>query len=438
MKTIKTTLAIATLVLASAVAQAQTSTVSLFLTENSNNPTQTHIPLIIGFDSDGANQLAVPDSSDVNTPGYYNTEMFPFTLSSDSFSITTYDSRPNLTSHVTIPFGVLSKDTGDVKIYAVLSSTFAAPTPGYAWIENTLTGEHFNLLDTIKLDIVDNRRYNAQFLLHIGLPVSNITTAETCDGMDDGSLHVQGMNYPGFTHELTFNGSPVHNSVVAGIDTLVQGLAPGNYVSVVRIFGVPVDSSDITIVAAPTLIADFSADYNTIVENDTVNLFDNSTNALTYLWDFGDGDSVTTAGDVMHQYTIAGNYMVTLTVVDANGCTASNFDFIQVDTCSTASSTGGHGHGSMGDVGAGNPNLGSALEAFRNTTRFTVNNTRLMVDLSEEISSTVTIISANGTVIANEKQNDSVATYELPSTGIYIVTVVYSNGTSNSTTVLAQ
>jgi PKD repeat protein len=436
MKTL-TTLAIATLVLASVAAQAQTSIVKIFLTENSNDPAQAHNPVVIGLSPGGNNNLAYPDAGNAATIGNYNHEMFPFTRSADDFEIVTYDARQELTTHITVPFGILSKDTGNVKVYAALTSSGGAVVPGYAWIENINTGEHFNLLDTVKLDVAENTDFLAEYVIHIGLPVSNAVTNETCYQANDGSLHVQGHNTPGFTHELTLNGVLLYNTVVSGTDTLVNGLAAGNYVSVVRILGVPVDSSDITIAGAPTLIADFYADFNIIQENDTVNFFDNTTNAYNYSWNFGDGDSTTTPGNVMHRYTTAGNYMVTLTIVDENGCTASNFDFIQVDP-GTASSNGNHGGGSIGDVGANNPNLGSAIESFRNTTRFTVNNGRLMVNISEETFPTVTIVSANGTVIANEKQNDSVSSYELPATGMYIVTIVYSDGQSQSTAIFAQ
>lgn len=53
----------------------------------------------------------------------------------------------------------------------------------------------------------------------------------------------------------------------------------------------------------------------------TVTFFDNSINASTYLWDFGDGNTSTSANP-SHSYAATGNYTVTLTIVDnVSGCT---------------------------------------------------------------------------------------------------------------------
>ncbi len=48
-------------------------------------------------------------------------------------------------------------------------------------------------------------------------------------------------------------------------------------------------------------------------------------NSITYwLWDFGDGSTLSTGGTVSHIYAHAGGYSVKLTVKDAGGCTASS------------------------------------------------------------------------------------------------------------------
>lgn len=53
----------------------------------------------------------------------------------------------------------------------------------------------------------------------------------------------------------------------------------------------------------------------------TVTFTDNSLNAVTYLWDFGDGSAGSTvANPPPHTYTTPGNYTVTLVVTNPDGC----------------------------------------------------------------------------------------------------------------------
>lgn len=52
----------------------------------------------------------------------------------------------------------------------------------------------------------------------------------------------------------------------------------------------------------------------------TVNFTDGSSNAVSWLWDFGDGNTDTTANP-SHVYTASGTYQVSLVVTGSNGCT---------------------------------------------------------------------------------------------------------------------
>ena len=50
-----------------------------------------------------------------------------------------------------------------------------------------------------------------------------------------------------------------------------------------------------------------------------ISLRDMSTQANTYYWDFGDGDTSTTQSP-LHTFLVPNNYNVCLTVTDSNGC----------------------------------------------------------------------------------------------------------------------
>lgn len=442
MKTLKITLASLLIALISFTAAAQpTSYVKIFLAENSNDSAQVHAPLILAFNNQGDHNLAFPDAGNASYFGQYNNRMFPFTNSADGQLISNYDARPECTTYMAIPFGILSKDSGTVKIIAQYATNDTnAILPAFVWIEQISTGEKHSILDSVKLRVGPNINYATDFILHIGPATVNTSTNELCYGSNDGTLHVQGPNAAGFTHELTFNGSPLYNSVVSGFDTLVTGLAPGSYVSVVRINGIPVDSSDVEIYAGATLIADFILDYNTVTEGDTVNFTDYSSGGTTYAWDFGDGHTSTTVGNDFHQYITSGSYTVTLQITDANGCTASNFDYVDVQPIGTGTggpSSGGHGN-DFGGVGTDAPSGVNNAQQFRNTTSFATMNGRITVNNTEESIVHVTIVSMNGTVIVNEQQTESMSAYNVPAAGCYVVSVVNADGSVTSTTLLVQ
>jgi len=58
---------------------------------------------------------------------------------------------------------------------------------------------------------------------------------------------------------------------------------------------------------------------NTLWESDELLLTNNSVNAVTYHWDFGNGDTSTEANPTYNKYKMHGPFSVTLTVTDALG-----------------------------------------------------------------------------------------------------------------------
>lgn len=55
----------------------------------------------------------------------------------------------------------------------------------------------------------------------------------------------------------------------------------------------------------------------------TVSFADNSSDAILYIWDFGDGSPVSNAQNPVHTYAQPGSYTVTLTAVSSGGCSGS-------------------------------------------------------------------------------------------------------------------
>jgi len=82
------------------------------------------------------------------------------------------------------------------------------------------------------------------------------------------------------------------------------------------------DSTFLNITVLDTAIANFS---NLYMGLGAYQFTDSSTNAVTWLWDFGDGSSTSTTQNPTHTYTTAGSYQVCLTASDTNGCNTNMF-----------------------------------------------------------------------------------------------------------------
>ncbi|MBK9046013.1 MAG: PKD domain-containing protein [Bacteroidetes bacterium] len=80
------------------------------------------------------------------------------------------------------------------------------------------------------------------------------------------------------------------------------------------------DTATATIVVDPSPVAIAQADVTTGCSPLTVNFSEASTDAVSYIWNFGDG-STSTSQTPSHTYTTGGSYTVTLIVTSATGCT---------------------------------------------------------------------------------------------------------------------
>ena len=70
------------------------------------------------------------------------------------------------------------------------------------------------------------------------------------------------------------------------------------------------------------------------VTHDTVNFYDNSTNAMSWSWDFGDSTTSTDQNPI-HKYDAIGSYHVCLIITDDGECTDTLCKTILVSTCMT-------------------------------------------------------------------------------------------------------
>ncbi|MBN2681760.1 MAG: PKD domain-containing protein [Bacteroidales bacterium] len=78
----------------------------------------------------------------------------------------------------------------------------------------------------------------------------------------------------------------------------------------------------------PPPVADFL--YSPDCADDLVAFTDNSTPAASWLWVFGNGNTSTSQTPINQTYPMAGDYEVSLSITDANGCSAQKFDTITI------------------------------------------------------------------------------------------------------------
>ena len=124
---------------------------------------------------------------------------------------------------------------------------------------------------------------------------------------------------------ITNDSNPVHTYVTPGeydisltIVTTDGCAASQNVNNVVTVFGFPV--------------ADFFQSADEVPEFlPSVTFTDNSTDAVTWQWDFGDGSSVLDITQPTHEYADSGTYQVRLIVMNNGGCIDTTYGIIRVE-----------------------------------------------------------------------------------------------------------
>lgn len=93
-------------------------------------------------------------------------------------------------------------------------------------------------------------------------------------------------------------------------------------------------SQEVTVTGDPTAGFTWSPALPTDHETVTFNATQSSANGgtiISYLWDFGDGDTQSTSNPITtHAYVVAGNYNVTLTITDSEALSATTWHIITI------------------------------------------------------------------------------------------------------------
>ncbi|HHZ64078.1 MAG TPA: PKD domain-containing protein, partial [Flavobacteriales bacterium] len=144
----------------------------------------------------------------------------------------------------------------------------------------------------------------------------------SCFGGSDGSIDLM---VTGGTQPYTYawsNGATTED---------LSNVGDGNYDVAITDANNCMQSANSTLIDPIQVSAGFTVDMDTtyLTSGATVQFYNSSANAISYTWDFGDGDSAF-ANDVWHAYLSVGTYTVVLSAFDSNGCSATANQIIVV------------------------------------------------------------------------------------------------------------
>ncbi|MBC7861352.1 MAG: PKD domain-containing protein [Bacteroidia bacterium] len=179
----------------------------------------------------------------------------------------------------------------------------------------------FNLADTTSVP---------RFLLNISLATLPVTTQlfqPACGNVNSGQFIAEGIGAGPFNYAWKdSSGNLLKNSSNKFSSDTLSGLGFGYYKAEVQtVGGCDFFGTDFTIYPPITPVADFiAADTVLLSAGGQWQAMNISANAVGYEWNFGDSSTAATAAYDLnpdHFYTLAGNYVVTLTAISSTFCT---------------------------------------------------------------------------------------------------------------------
>ncbi|NQX96625.1 MAG: PKD domain-containing protein [Flavobacteriales bacterium] len=193
-------------------------------------------------------------------------------------------------------------------------------------LEDLFSGIFYDLslVDSFSTMIYDTTQ-TARFLLHIGAPIDIFSDNISCFGSTDSKIVYTKNNSTPFDiiWKDSLNNIIAANTAIIGSDSLMN-LTAGTYFieTTDPLCGNNIDT--VTITEPSQIVAQFSSDVDTVYLSNGGNvIFTNqSTNATSFNWNFGDLNTSSLVSPI-HQYTQAGDYLVSLNANQSNDCYVS-------------------------------------------------------------------------------------------------------------------
>jgi hypothetical protein len=228
-----------------------------------------------------------------------------------------------ITGNFVMPLKTLTGYSGTYTISASGFSTFPHGACIYLYdkFKNTTTDLKtnnyiFNLADTTTV---------ARFELRITinhLSVNATIQQPSCQATSAGQIVAGGTGNGPWNYYWTMNGTPVKTTLNQNGNDTLSNLSNGIYDLEVNTSGMCNNnySSHQVIPQSTTYALFFSADTLDLNLSSSMSFFNLSSNASSYLWDFGDGSGSSVIASPVHYYSTPGNYTVSMICWSSSGC----------------------------------------------------------------------------------------------------------------------
>ncbi|MGZ3863568.1 MAG: beta strand repeat-containing protein [Bacteroidia bacterium] len=267
------------------------------------------------------------------------------------------NAQPGLTQNYSIPVKIV---TGTTDVYQITPLNMAyMPAGACVKLHDNYTGIDYDLSGGPFSVTLNDTETVARFMLNITITPLQITanaTQATCHSKTNGYITAVGNNAGPWNYTWKNASNTVVkttlNSMLA--DTLT-GLNNGVYsVDVTTVGSCDNATQTFTLTAPGATTSAFTASSMTVNVNNNVTFTDNSVNADTYSWNFGDGNTSNIQNPV-YAYAVPGNYNVQFTATNSscNESAVSNKTITVLGTTSIAGAASSNDEVVVGKDAAG-------------------------------------------------------------------------------------
>jgi gliding motility-associated-like protein len=212
---------------------------------------------------------------------------------------------------------------------ATVSATGGTPPFNYAWSPiggNTATANNLSAGNYLVVVSDSNGCSDTVTVTITEPPAITLATSfiqATCN-QSNGSCTV---NASGGTPAYNYAWSPT-----GGNAATANNISAGNYSVVVTDANGCTATASVTVTNTFSMTASFIATPpTTTMDAPLITFTDNSTNATSWLWNFGDGSPADTGVNPIHTYSAPGNYNVCLIASNLSGCSDTACNIVRID-----------------------------------------------------------------------------------------------------------